>query len=217
MLARAAACVGVSAVVGAAWLGPAPVSAQTAGLPTQIPGLPDPLAPPQPGTTTTTLLPPLEQVVPPPSQEPAPTPPPTLLPAPAPGPGASPLPLPVAAPAPAPAPRSSSAPPTVRRSTITDIPVVRRPGPAGFTRAGPLTAVAGTVVEREEGFEEALPFADTDTASRTASGEMELGVADGSSDAVRNMASAAGGLMSVVLLGVVLWLRRQAHAEPQDL
>lgn len=201
---------GVVLLVGGVTLvGPGPVHAQLDLFPTTTaaPG----------ATTTTTLLLPLESLTPAPTAAPPGSPTPTLLPGPESGPAPTLLPSPEAAPRPA---LVLTPPParTTRTTTFTTTPTPpRTPLPSTASRTPRPGAPAGAAEpvadeaqggEAETGFQEALPFSPEDEEIRAAGLDVELGDGD-SARQVGMLASVAGGLLALVLLGVVGWVQGQ--------
>lgn len=189
-MARRLGGVAVVVVVGAAMQGGAPAGAQL-----ELPPLT--LTPTDPATTTTTLLPNLLAD-------------PNLLPAPQPT-----------------APPSSlvllpTAPPPRRTTTFKPAPVPPST-PVRPTKAAekPKPAVASTTApqidetelgEGDPGFGAELPFPDDGGVSAlSAADTMELGIEDSTRDQVSTLASVAAGLLTLVLLGIALWLRSEAR------
>jgi len=170
----------------------------------QVPTLP-PLtaAPSDPATTTTTLLPPLvptEELVPP---TPGSTTPPSSI-----------LPLPTTTPArrtttfkPSPVPPStparSIAPVQVKTSRTT----AARTDPAGQVQPAELG-------EDEPGFGAELQYSAEEAEFPTGDDTMELGIEESVRGQVGSLASVAAGLIAIVLLGVVRWLRTEVRRVP---
>ncbi|HEX2699062.1 MAG TPA: hypothetical protein VHM89_02520 [Acidimicrobiales bacterium] len=202
---RSSRRLGVAAVVvvtGLSVVG-APVRAQLPELPPLTLAPTDP-ATTDPATTTTTLLPPIdaEKLLPPaPAST---TPPPSLLP----------LPLPTTA-----APRRTTTykpppvpPSTPVRATRTAAKAKAAPAATGI----PADRPEGASGEADNGFGAELPFANDQAAvgSLSAADTMELGVEG--RDQVGSLASAAAGLLVLVLFGIAMWVRREIR-EPAPL
>lgn len=195
-IARRVASVPVLGVVAAlVFLGLALVGGPVAA---QLPTLP-PLLPEDPSSTTTSstalTLPGQELLTPKPGQ-----PSPTLLPT-----------APTTA---APPKRVTYKPPPVPGSTprkpLTTTPVQRAKAPG---------TTASTAEPTEDGYESDLPFAPGVTGSAaarpTTADAMELGATAVGQDRVRGLAAVAGGLLAVVLLGIVLWIRFEVLNPPE--
>lgn len=190
-LARALAGVAAIAAIALALLG-APVAAQ---LPTLPPLVPDPSSSTS-STTTSTLLPDLGKellgTAPPPAD-----------------PATNPLNLPATT---APRKFTSYKPPAIPGSTPPQ-PLTTAP-----RQRGKAPSAAPAADDTEDGYQADLPFAPADgnkgKANAVPAGtDVELGAAS-NDERVRGLSAVAAGLILVVLLGVVLWLRGEALTTP---
>lgn len=167
----------------------------------------------RPPSTSTTLLPELiEDPLKAPGDPARPTPSTTAAPL-----------LPAPAPTPAPGAR------TTGTTTFTTTPIPPRTpvreiaSPAAKQASAPRTNTTAVDVgeldasDSAAGFSEALPYqptpGDEATTAAGAEGDMELGADAGLG--LDSMASVAAGLIAVVLLGVVVWVQRQARGAPR--
>lgn len=198
----------VSGVVSAALMGPVPVKAQ---LPELFPST-------QPTTTApasseSTLLPPLEHLATttaPPPGSPSTT---GLLNLPTAAPGSTLLPDPTLLPAP---------PKPTRLTAYNTLPVPPRSGLRVTTSTLQGSIRASTVAaapdveggDADANFEETLPFTPEDELIQAAGLDAELGGGGESDDSIVLLASIAGGLLALVMLGVVGWLQSQVRARP---
>lgn len=195
----------VAGVVSAALVGPVPVQAQ---LPELFPST----SSTQPSPSQSTLLPPLENLATTTTAAPGGTTTTGLLSLPTAAPGSTLLPVPTLEPEKK----------TSRTTTFDTLPVpprtplkVTTTTLQGSIRASTLPALEDQEGGDEEaGFEGTLPFTPEDERIQAAGLDRELGGGGGGEDRLTLLASVAGGLLALVLLGVVGWLQSQVKGRP---
>ena len=196
----------VTGVVTGALVGPVPVQAQLEEL---FPSTSS-TAPTTRPTSESTLLPPLENLATTTTAAPGATTTTGLLTLPS-GPESTLLPAPAGAPA-----------KTSRTTTFNTLPVPPRT-PLRVTTTtlqGSIRPSTLPVPEDVEGgdeeaaFDGTLPFTPEDEQIQAAGLHRELGGGGGGEDPITLMASIAGGLLALVLLGVVGWLQSQVRGRP---